>query len=516
MHAKAMILFKKQQGVDLYQYAPIAKAFSTMDGASRELLKRKFDMAYMIAKEKLPFTKMIPICELEEHHEVQLGQGYKNDHACATFIKHIAEEQQQVLITNLSSIKFLFVQVGGSTDSGNVDDELFTVQYFDSKIDDGTVHVRNQFLTVRQLKHGDSKGIFDSFKAAMSYGGIVDWDTKLIGFGCDGAAVNIAAGGLRGKLESTMPWIIVFWCLAHRLELALKDALKQTFFSTIDEMLMRLYYLYEKSPKKCAGLDDVVQELRLCLDEIDVPKSRGNRPLRACGTRFIAHKVAALGSVIDKYGIFLSHLVAMSEDRTFKSADREKRKLKSYVRHWRNFKVLPGCAFFHDLLKLCFILCKVLQADEVCVVRAIELLLKTKKNIDKMKLTNLQDLPTVKKVIERINQISEGGTTRRTYQQAEVTNYEQASKYYQEHWKEYMGQVQDCLRDKVNIHHIEVINDTLTILATNGWGNSDDASFGHAALECVSQQFRVPLVQPLLGYSAKGLQNRMVEAVQLC
>ena len=47
-----------------------------------------------------------------------------------------------------------------------------------------------------------------------------------------------------------MPWVVVFWCLAHRLELALKDAFGSTLFSSIDDMLMRVYCLYEKSPKK--------------------------------------------------------------------------------------------------------------------------------------------------------------------------------------------------------------------------------------------------------------------------
>ena len=32
-----------------------------------------------------------------------------------------------------------------------------------------------------------------------------------------------------------IPWIVIFWCLAHRLELSLKDALGQacTFFSKL-------------------------------------------------------------------------------------------------------------------------------------------------------------------------------------------------------------------------------------------------------------------------------------------
>ena len=58
----------------------------------------------------------------------------------------------------------------------------------------------------------------------------------MIGFGCDGASVNIAANGLQGFL---VPWVIVFWCLAHHLELALKDALKGTVFSAIDEQAVQ-------------------------------------------------------------------------------------------------------------------------------------------------------------------------------------------------------------------------------------------------------------------------------------
>ena len=43
------------------------------------------------------------------------------------------------------------------------------------------------------------------------------------------------------------------WCLAHRLELAVKDAVKATAFASIDDLLLRLYYLYEKSLQRSAG-----------------------------------------------------------------------------------------------------------------------------------------------------------------------------------------------------------------------------------------------------------------------
>ena len=108
-----------------------------------------------------------------------------------------------------------------------------------------------------------------------------------------------------------------------------------------------MYYIYENSPKKCRELEVVVEELKGCLEPSEMPASGGTRPLRACGTRFIAHKVAALGRLVDRLGAYLAHLTTMSEDSSVKAVDRQK--LKGYVKKWRNSKYLLGSALFHDI-----------------------------------------------------------------------------------------------------------------------------------------------------------------------
>ena len=60
-----------------------------------------------------------------------------------------------------------------------------------------------------------------------------------------GASANIAVAGMKGLVEKEISWVFWMWCLAHRLELAVQDALKHTTFDRIEEMLLRLYYLYE-------------------------------------------------------------------------------------------------------------------------------------------------------------------------------------------------------------------------------------------------------------------------------
>ena len=80
---------------------------------------------------------------------------------------------------------------------------------------------------------------------------------------------------------------------------------------SLDEMLLSVYYLYEKSPKKCRELETVIEELQTCFTIEEFPKKGGHKLLRACGTRFIAHKVAALDRLIDRFGAHLNHLTVL-------------------------------------------------------------------------------------------------------------------------------------------------------------------------------------------------------------
>ena len=288
--------------------------------------------------------------------------------------------------------------IDSSTDCANVDEELFLVLYFDPYFssEDGMVHVRDKFFAVHHLARGTGEGLYIGVKKTLAYMGVtpLEWQCKMIGLGCDGTNANIGSrNGLKGYLTEDIPWFIVSCCLAHRLELSVKDALKDTFLKEIDELLLQVYYVYEKSPKKCHELKEIVDNLKQCLTDTEMPTKGGIRPLRASGTRFIAHKVSALARLVDRYGAYLSHLITLSQDTVVKSLDRQK--LKGYVLKWRKSKVLLGCALFHDVLKPLGILSKVLQEDELCIVRAIEAMVKTEKCLDELKTKNFEDVLTV-------------------------------------------------------------------------------------------------------------------------
>ena len=130
-HAHAMLLLKKEHAVSAglgpCSYAPNAKAFSALSDDFKAKLRIKFDIAHFVATEKLAFTKYPRICELEAYHGVNVGRAYTNEPAGKTFFHYIAESKREELVKYVAKAKFFSVLMDGSTDSGNIDDELFLV-----------------------------------------------------------------------------------------------------------------------------------------------------------------------------------------------------------------------------------------------------------------------------------------------------------------------------------------------------------------------------------------------------
>ena len=116
-----------------------------------------------------------------EKHGVGLGTGYKNDQACATFVQYIAKDQRLQLVDILSKAKYFSIQIDGSTDSANVEEEVFLALYFNPHSLDGKVHVHDKFLAIRRPSRSNAEGLFECFTRAVAHVGITDWENKLVG-----------------------------------------------------------------------------------------------------------------------------------------------------------------------------------------------------------------------------------------------------------------------------------------------------------------------------------------------
>ena len=117
--------------------------------------------------------------------------------------------------------------------------------------------------------------------------GMENFKEKLVAFGADGASVNRGFdGGVRALLEEENPWLLFMWCVAHRLELSLKDALAETCFKDVDEMLLRLFLMYRKSPKKLHQLKEFYDIYKEVLEE-GAAQTGGVKPKKASGLSFL-------------------------------------------------------------------------------------------------------------------------------------------------------------------------------------------------------------------------------------
>ena len=237
-HTHAMSLLKKERaeasGLAPASYAPIAKAFNTLPEDERERLKVKFDIAYFVATEKLAFTKYPKICDIEARHGVRVGTTYRSDMAGKDFMHYIAEGKRKDLLQMLAKATFFSLLLDGSTDTGNIDNEVLLVEWCDPDSSDEKIHTRMDFLMVSRPQSVTARGLFEVLESCLQGLGIrevsPDECKKLVGVGTDGAAANIAASGLKGLMEERLGWVFWMWYMAHRLELAIKDALKGTTF----------------------------------------------------------------------------------------------------------------------------------------------------------------------------------------------------------------------------------------------------------------------------------------------
>lgn len=172
-HAHAMMLLTKEksqaQGLGSSSYAPIAKALHRLSDEERSRMRRKFDVAYFVATEKLSFLKYPGICELERRHGVDMGISYINEHAGKSFVHYIAEARKQELSNLLSKAKFFSILMDGSVDKGNIDNELILTIWCDINGKDEKIHTRISYFNIIRPRSVTAEGLFKVVEEGLEF-----------------------------------------------------------------------------------------------------------------------------------------------------------------------------------------------------------------------------------------------------------------------------------------------------------------------------------------------------------
>lgn len=199
----------------------------------------------------------------------------------------------------------------GTTDRTETEKELVMIKVMHDH------YPTMMFLRLKEPPNTKSGGIVAALNNAFNYFGMDNWKEKLIGFCSDGASVMMRElNGVATKLKRDCPWLLVVWCLAHRLELAVKDTFKKTYMDTVIENLTAVYYFYKGTSKR----NREAKELADILDEQFL------KPIKANGTRWVEHKLLAITKIITNYSVIISHMMSYAEDQTNRAEDRAKTK----------------------------------------------------------------------------------------------------------------------------------------------------------------------------------------------
>ena len=99
----------------------------------------------------------------------------------------------------------------------------------------------------------DATSLVGEIRHLVSTNMSLEWDdvsSKLVALSCDGASVMLGCkAGVGALLQKEQPSLIKIHCMAHRLELSLKDMAKSTklYVKTVDTLLLGLYLFYHYS-----------------------------------------------------------------------------------------------------------------------------------------------------------------------------------------------------------------------------------------------------------------------------
>ena len=137
----------------------------------------------------------------------------------------------------------------------------------------------------------NARGIYQALLDAAEDIGLQkeELSKKLVGSGSDGASVMVGnQGGVAASLRKLQPSIIVVLCLAHRLELSIKDAKKDQLYDRCLALLLGLYYQYHNSPKQRLNLHR----------RFDSLNHKCAMPTTVGGTRWVGHLHLAVGNFL--------------------------------------------------------------------------------------------------------------------------------------------------------------------------------------------------------------------------
>lgn len=413
-HATAMARLRADTGelaeeekvVFVVENAAMLASFPILDGKEMEKVKRKVQICYVMAREGLQFQKYTALHNLQELHGVDLGPLYRSSEDAEIFTHWIATSQRQLFQANfIEKHYFSFLLHHEASAEGKECTVLF-VQYLVRNDVTKEISCCCRYLSVINLTDAYESEMVTCLGVSLGRLGvnilskdeISDAKNRptLVGGSTD-RANNKDDLDMKTELQSAFPWLFWSWCFPCQLEVTCEKAFTSSLHKEINDLLVHLYSLCNKSPQRTHQFASIVEDLKEVFHFSDVG---GSFPVHNQGTHWINHKRRALQRILDRFGVYCAHLHSMANDSSLETTDQAK--LKSFHQRWTQGKILIGCALYVDVLKAPSLLSLSLQENETDRISGIKHILNTMEILQLLKNTNACEWPTVTTVLAAI------------------------------------------------------------------------------------------------------------------
>ena len=285
---------KAKDNKDNIQDSEASIAIKQLNKAEYEHLSHCFRNAHAIAKHDKSFKDYIWLCKLDKAKGLNPKSIYQSDKSARTFVSYVADVEKCNTEKYISATSFYSLTVDGATDVAGDEQESIYLHFANKG------ERKQRFLQFVKPESTTSEHVYSSIVNALQDNNLDS--EKIVGLTTDGAANMMGKKkGLAALFREKNSDIIVTHCLAHRLELSVKDAIKQSQPKLHDKsmtLLMGLYYFYKKSHKQRQQLRRTFELFaQTCVF-----------PSRVGGTRWVPHTVRAIEIFIRAYDVFCAHL----------------------------------------------------------------------------------------------------------------------------------------------------------------------------------------------------------------
>ena len=278
-----------------------------------EATERIFRTAYECAKSKLSFSEHTRLTVLQKLNGADCGNILYSDHSCRNIVDHIASEMRKELVDYILKTNAKFsIMIDESTSCDNAQSMIVYVRLL--FLDEPCVY----FLGLIPLKQTRADDIVNCLLEYLSSLGITSdvMSRQLLGFCSDGASTMVGEiNGVATQLRSKFPHLKTFHCMAHRLELAVKNAVDSVnHVSYFRDFLDGLYKHFSLSPKNQREVKivpaDIEQEFLKIRKIFDV--------------RWVFSSFTAVRALWRSYSFLYIHLQACSNDSERSSSEKAK------------------------------------------------------------------------------------------------------------------------------------------------------------------------------------------------